>query len=398
MNYLLQLYACSSHKGGEYAVSWGWLTHVSRSIKRNDHIYVLSLTLTEDEIRNANLNNVTLLKVKGMEKYKFLNYNSLYYFIWQRKAYYLAKSLEINYDVIHVYSLSDFRSPGKWYKFGNAFKIFGPVGGGQICPKTLNEYDDKQGLIREKINEMFKFNLLYKIHVNRYDKVFVCNAETQKYIKSSIFLPDVPLNDDLVNLDIDKQSLDNKRSLDDQFNIIFVGRLINKKGLLFMIDILDNLKEKCNFKCLIYGDGEQKEILRKKVEMKKLDNYIKFMGKIPYSKISDAYKNGDVFILPSLRESGGSVLIEALAHKLPIVALDMSLCHELSKQQCGLFVDCSNSKEKIIQDFVNNLYKLSIDKNLRYKLGQNGYNYVNHNLNWETMMKNVYGEVNNSGD
>ena len=87
MNYLLQAYACSPYKGGEYAVSWGWVRHLDERLNDGDILYVASLTLRKEDVVKYNLKHVVLLEIKGLEKYGFLNYNSIFYRIWQCKAY-----------------------------------------------------------------------------------------------------------------------------------------------------------------------------------------------------------------------------------------------------------------------------------------------------------------------
>lgn len=101
--------------------------------------------------------------------------------------------------------------------------------------------------------------------------------------------------------------------------------------------------------------------------------------------------NGDIFVLPSLRESGGSVLIEALAHKLPIIALDMSLANLLNKYKCGLFVNTDQTKENFVWIW-RCFIKTNKNSDIRMEYGNNGYKYVNENLTWNKMIKEVYGE------
>lgn len=115
-------------------------------------------------------------------------------------------------------------------------------------------------------------------------------------------------------------------------------------------------------------------------------------GDIPYNNISSVYRGDNIFVLPSLRESGGSVLIEAMAHKLPIVALNMSLCSILNEKQCGLFVETHQSKEMILKEFAKKLTELIQNPHLRTLYGNNGYKFVNEELTWESMIKKVYGE------
>ena len=168
--------------------------------------------------------------------------------------------------------------------------------------------------------------------------------------------------------------------------------MLNKKGVLFLLDIIEVLDRNLNFIVDIYGDGEQKREIENTIVKKKLQDVINIKGNVQYSKISDAYSSADIFVLPSLRESGGSVLVEAMAHGLPIVALDMAFATILKERKCGLFVDTSQEKENIIKEMAFSLEKLILDENLRTYYGTNGFNYVNNELNWEKMIKKVYGQ------
>ena len=385
MNYLIQAYACSSVQGGEYAISWGWITHLSNAIGEKDQIYVLSLTLQQKEIDDNGIKNVRVLNVNGMEKYRFLKYNQIYYMIWQHKAYGMVKKLHLNVDVVHVYSLSDFRFPGRWYRMRHTYTIFGPVGGGQVCPIALRKYDDKSGKIREVINKIWKYNAFFKYKIKKYHRVYACNKETQKYLKNSIILTDVPINDMFRNLEI-------KRSEHEIPTILFLGRLINKKGLKLLLDALEYIDSSVAYQVFIYGDGNQYDFLKKIIEEKGLNGKVFLKGKVPYNDISNVYMGGDIFVLPSLRESGGSVLIEALAHKLPIIALDMSLANMLNEYKCGLFINTCQTKEQILFEFGNALSTLIRNSEIRKEYGNNGYKYVNENLTWSKMIKEVYGE------
>lgn len=90
------------------------------------------------------------------------------------------------------------------------------------------------------------------------------------------------------------------------------------------------------------------------------------------------------------------MLVEAAAHKLPIVALDMSLSHIFNKHHCGLFINTDQSKEEIIKQFATSLERIILDPELRIELGENGYEFVNEKMTWDHMMQAVYGGNNSA--
>lgn len=258
-------------------------------------------------------------------------------------------------------------------------------GGGQVCPAGLKKYDDKNGNLRSLINLIQIHNPIFKWKISNFYKVYACNRETQACLKRGTLLPDVPLNDKFTNLKIEKKGKN-------VITIVSVGRLINKKGILLLLDVLALLHTQVKWRCLIYGDGEQKEVIEQKIVNLKLQDKVSVMGNIQYSEISNVYRMSDIFVLPSLRESGGSVLIEAMAHKLPIVALKMALADILSEHNVGLFVNTEQSKQNILKEFSDKLKTLLENENLRNIYGENAFNFVNSELNWEKMIYEVYGE------
>lgn len=385
MNYLIQAYACSPDKGGEFAVSWGWIVNLDKAVSDNDKIYVISLTLKSKQVEKYKLKHVELLIIKDLDKIEFLSRTPFYYIMWQKIAYKTVKQSGIHFDIIHVYSLSDFRQPGLWYKFKESYTIFGPVGGGQSCPKGLISYDDKSHIIRNLVNLSCKLNPIFHKKIKGYKKIYACNSETSKYLKNAEVLIDVPLNHQFYNMQIIRGS--NQKPV-----VLFCGRLINKKGLLFLLDVIIRIPVEIQFELHVYGgDGEQKELILDRIKKLNLSNRVIFKGKLPYERMSEAYNSADIFVLPSLRESGGNVLVEAMAHSLPIVSLNMSFSKVLNEQKAGLFVNTKQSKEKIIDEYAHALIHLLEDKKLRIELGKNGYKYVNNNLTWEQMINRVYG-------
>lgn len=176
MNILLQLYACAIDRGGEFAVSWGLLSRLDALLGDSDKIYVLSLTLEKNCVKQQKLKHVELLEVIGLQKIAYLG--KLYYPAWQHLAYQTVLKLGIHFDIIHLYSLSDFRQIGKWYKIKDSYTILGSVGGGQKCPKSLISYDDKSHIVRDFVNFYCKLSPFYQSKVKKYNKSYVCNYET----------------------------------------------------------------------------------------------------------------------------------------------------------------------------------------------------------------------------
>lgn len=112
-----------------------------------------------------------------------------------------------------------------------------------------------------------------------------------------------------------------KKYSDDKINILFLGRIEERKGLIYLLQAYKILEKKLiNLRLIIVGDGPLKEDLEKWVKINKLKNVI-FEGKVPEEKASLYYRSCDIFCAPSIfGESFGLVLVEAMACGKPVVA------------------------------------------------------------------------------
>ena len=90
----------------------------------------------------------------------------------------------------------------------------------------------------------------------------------------------------------------------------------------------------------------------------------------------------DIFTLPSHREGFGNTIIEASAMELPVVATDIIGCRDaLVEGKTGLLV-----KFRDIGSLKEILAKLVDDPTLRYRMGQNGRQWVEENFNRKVVM------------
>jgi glycosyltransferase involved in cell wall biosynthesis len=106
--------------------------------------------------------------------------------------------------------------------------------------------------------------------------------------------------------------------------IISVGRLIEAKGVEYLIRALPNLVKKFpDSKALIVGDGPDKARLQGIAKKVGAADYCEFMGKVSNSELPDLYRSSAVFVAPFLQEGLGLVCIEALGCGCPVVVSDI---------------------------------------------------------------------------
>ena len=121
---------------------------------------------------------------------------------------------------------------------------------------------------------------------------------------------------------LDQEECRKSLGLPQNVKILFtLGWLIERKGFNYLIEAMDIiLKERKNVFCFIGGSGKLKDKLQSQINDLKLEKYVKLIGFIPDEALSLWMNACDIFVLPSLSESFGVVLIEAMACGKPVIS------------------------------------------------------------------------------
>ena len=133
-----------------------------------------------------------------------------------------------------------------------------------------------------------------QLHYGAKNKIFISylTIDTEKYF-------------------IKKDNWDNK-------NLLYVGRLIELKGLDLLINALSKVKN--DYKLTIVGSGEEEENLKLLTREMKVDNKIDFVGFKQRKELVDIYAKSDIFILPTRQDCFGLVINEAMCAGLPVIS------------------------------------------------------------------------------
>ena len=129
--------------------------------------------------------------------------------------------------------------------------------------------------------------------------------------------------------------------VDNQFTVIFVGRLIQKKGVRLLIDIAQELN---HIQFVFIGNGPEEEFLE---NVAKQNRNIRFLGKVQNSEMHDYYTSADIFCFPSLYEEGlGRVGMEAVACGIPVVGSNRGGIPEALDERVSILVEPTHENLK----------------------------------------------------
>ncbi|MDE2059879.1 MAG: glycosyltransferase family 4 protein [candidate division NC10 bacterium] len=115
--------------------------------------------------------------------------------------------------------------------------------------------------------------------------------------------------------------------------------------------------------------------------------FVKFTGSIPYEDVPNLYMQSDLFVFPSLAESFGHPLVEAMASGLPIIASDIPICREICGDAAVYFspLDPNDLAEKIMS--------LRNDSGLRQRLGRLGRKRAEVHFDWKDHVRRLVGII-----
>ena len=165
--------------------------------------------------------------------------------------------------------------------------------------------------------------------------------------------------------------------------LLYVGHLMPFKGLFTLLDSLAQVVKRTTrhvkLSLTIAREDWPKGFDRFTDMVAKLgiEQYVQILGKVPGSQISSLYENSDILVYPSLCESFGFPLIEAMSRGIAIVAADTAINRELAGDAAIYYPGAD------IEKTVATLLKVIDDAVFRKTLGKIGQvRFENNHLEW----------------
>ncbi len=178
-----------------------------------------------------------------------------------------------------------------------------------------------------------------------------------------------------------KPSNKTRMSLHQPVRILFVGRLSVQKNLPLLISAFQQFIREHTIPLHLYiaGAGEREQETRQLIRENRLEQHVTLLGGISANEVQAWYHRSDIFVLPSREESFGSVIIEAMASGIPVIATDiLAVRNTIQNGRNGLLV-AQNAR-----DLAGAILQLIRDPALRRKLTDNACKDVKQ-YNWKTI-------------
>ena len=189
-----------------------------------------------------------------------------------------------------------------------------------------------------------------------------------------------------------------KNPRDTTKRILFTGRLIQRKGVEYLIRALPQILERHPVELKITGDGDQRARLEALTERLGLSEVVEFLGFVSNDNLDRHYQGCDVYVNPSIVDDRGDTEglgvgpIEAFAHGKPVVASAVGGIPDVVKDRVtGLLVP-----EKSPEHLSSAILELLEDPEYAAELASNGLQHSRERFDWgriTSSLENVYHDA-----
>ncbi len=320
---------------------------------------------TNKDLKNA---SIPLIKINGfVVKNAQINVSVLFKSI---------KSDLLGYDVIHGHSISSILSlkamrEGRFLDTSTFITTHTSGYGGGITEKGL----------------MFFGKPLLKRYLICADKIIAVSSSAGDFVKKFSKKDNIIIIPNGINPKV-FYPRENKEEIKEKYGIpkdkpivLFVGRLEWRKGIHILLKAMKGL----DALLLIVGKGELEGFLKAYAKKLRIKDKVIFMKEQMNGNLPEIYSIADIFVLPSLIEAFGIVLLEAMATEVPVIGTNVGGIPEIIEDgKTGLLV-----KPNDPFDLRNAINKLLSDENLRKRMGKAGRKEVLSNYSWDIVAEKV---------
>lgn len=418
MKVLLSAYSCSPTAGSEPAIGWNWARCIAamghevvvatRGINRKEiEEYCAKKSIANPRFLFHDLSPVV------QKLYKLPLGNYLYYTLWQ---YTLAKKAarwhrEEHFARVQHITWGSFRLPSFLGRLGIPF-IFGPVAGGEDAPKLLRKGLGARGRLwdwmRRMSNRLLTLNPLVQSTYREAAEIVLTTRETLEAIprafrgKAKVQLAVGISPENFVAKVEDGPGGENRECCAEEpryqelqrrtkLNLLYVGRLLPWKGLHLGLSALAKLGDRASDVHLtIIGSGSDEKRLKRISEKLGLKDTVAWIRWMPREQLLEKYPEFDLFLFPSLHDSGGMAVLESMWFGLPVICLDLGGPGVSVDAASGCVIPTEGGSENQVAEGIASFLKEVLTDPARLTELSAGAKRRARALTWEANVRAIY--------
>lgn len=393
---LISAYSCQPGLGSEPGVGWNTISQVSRLhevwvLTAAEQREAIEAELAQNPMPNVHWNYVDVPDWLTRSWKKGERGRRIHYGLWQYWAYLKGKQLhqQIGFDIVHHITFVSYWTPSYLALLDVPF-VWGPIGGGDSTPRvfysTLSWKSRRNEFLRDSVrmiaHHLDPFVRLTASHA----AIALPTTERTADKVRSLGARDVRVTSEvaLAHEDIELLNAPRVRQGDEPFRVVSLGRLLGWKGYHLGIQAFAQLQKSVPAsEYWIVGTGPENDRLKMLAETLGVVDKVRFMGNVPREEAFRLLTQADVFLHPSLHDTGSWVCLEAMAAGLPVVCLHLAGPATLITDETGFRVPVSSLKQSI-NDLGLALLQLAQEPELRQRMSTAGRERIRANFDWNS--------------
>ena len=277
--------------------------------------------------------------------------------------------------------------------------VFGPFGGGETAPIRLRVGYGLRGwavdFVRDLSNHWVKLNPLLRQAFARASRIIVTSEQTREFLpRRHRAKCRVQLAIGCEERNILKPGGLAKRSLGGQTKILYVGKHLYWKGMHLGIEAFAaHARDFPSARLHFVGDGPEEGLWRRQVSRAGLDDRVTWTPWLARDELASLFDRHDIFFYPSLHDSGGMVVLEALSRGLPVICLDLGGPGRIVDETCGRVIPTDGrSRADVVTALAEALNSLPGDDKARRELSFGALARA-FEYRWESVVDRTYREI-----
>jgi glycosyltransferase involved in cell wall biosynthesis len=386
---LISAYSCSPRKDSEPEIGWQWALEMARF----HDVTVVTRTKNRAAIK-PQLDR--LRGVQPLPQFTFLEANPLllalkkrfkfvkpYYYAWHRSAWHVISNLVQTgqCDLLHHVTFSSFRYRTAIWNHGLP-SIWGPIGGIESIPMRLLPWRHPGRLLFELLrnaDNSLQASCLgaFRRRARRSQLILASTPKMQRLLLDlGIEAPLMPCMG-LSAAEFPSRELARRTG---PLRLLYVGNFLAFKGIDLALEALRASGTDARF--ILIGDGPFAPAVRRLASRLGLGERVEFRGRLPQAAAVEAYPACDVFLFPSLHDTGGFAVLEALANSLPVICLATGGPDLAVNDRCGFKIPLG-SRTSVVAGRAKAISTYDRNRDLLLEHAKAGREVLSQEFDWQ---------------
>jgi len=400
----LKILIVSENATDEYGGESVLPLHYFRGLRaKGEDVYLLTHTRVRDRLKQIiplDLDRVIFIDETWLHTWLFkvgerlparinvLTTNALSHFVTQCCQWRLASKAvkELSIDVIHEPAPVSPRQPSILFGLGVPI-VVGPMNGGMQFPEGFkfmaSRFEKYINLSLRGLTHFFNLLLPGKLLA---DILLVANERTRSALPRFTRGEIIRCIENGVDTKVWSKPIQTDKR--EYIQLVYLGRLVDLKCVDLLIKAFSLVQKNHKVRLMVIGRGENEAILQQLAIEEGVELEVDFLGWKNHEECNLLLTNSDILVLPSVRECGGAVVLEAMSVGLPVIAVNWGGPADYVTKETGILVDATNPVD-LMNDLAEAIEKLTLDSGLRTSLGVAALERIHTEFSWDKKIDNI---------